>query len=158
MTRSCTPTSPLPCLKPGASRTVGANTNGKGVDRGFDQPLWDGAAFDGKTLPVHAEQGLGDTTQFVRYLRFVKHRSGTVLLECQPVQVALFGGLEGADAIVPYGEPLPAFDRHYPLLGLPRRLGTTLETVPAAKCLIFPSPRAAGPGASRQPRASCGWG
>ena len=116
MTRSCTPTSPLPCLKPGASRTAGANTNGKGVDRGFDQPLWDGAAFDGKTLLVHAEQGLGDTTQFVRYLRFVKHRGGTVLLECQPVQVALFGGLEGADAIVPYGEPLPAFDRHYPLL------------------------------------------
>ena len=104
----------------------------KGVERGFVQPLWDGGAFGGKILLVHAEQGLGDTIQFVRYLSRVKQKGGTVLLECQPAMVALFDGLAGADAIVPQGEPLPSFDRHCPLLGLPRRLGTTLETIPAA--------------------------
>ena len=35
--------------------------------RGFDQPLWDGAEFAGKTLLLHTEQGLGDTIQFVRH-------------------------------------------------------------------------------------------
>ncbi len=34
--------------------------------------------------PVHAEQGLGDTLQFLRYVPDVKQRGGTVLLECSP--------------------------------------------------------------------------
>lgn len=104
----------------------------KGVDRGFVQRPWDGDAFEGKTLLVHAEQGLGDTIQFVRYLPRVKQRGGTVLLECQPALATLFAGLAGVDDIIPRGKPLPAFDLHCPLLGLPLRLGTTLETIPAA--------------------------
>ncbi len=102
----------------------------KNVDRGFAQPAWDGSPFKGKTLLVHAEQGLGDTIQFVRYLPLVKQRGGTVLLECQPALVALFTGLAGADGIILHGDPLPAFDLHRPLLGLPRLFGTTLEAIP----------------------------
>ena len=36
--------------------------------RRLDRPAWDGASLDGRTLLVHAEQGLGDTIQFTRYL------------------------------------------------------------------------------------------
>ncbi len=110
----------------------------KGIERGFAQPLWDGGAFEGKTLLVHAEQGLGDTIQFVRYLPRVKQHGGTVVLECQPALVMLFDGLTGADEIVPHGEPLPVFDLHCPLLGLPRRFGTTLETIPATVPYLRP--------------------
>jgi Flp pilus assembly protein TadD len=117
----------------------------KGVERGFAQPLWDGGAFEGETLLVHAEQGLGDTIQFVRYLPRVKQRGGTVLLECQPALMALFDGLAGADAIVAHGASLPDFDRHCPLLGLPRRLGTTLETIPAAVSYLA-APKGRKPG------------
>src|SRR5262249_28152074 len=52
--------------------------------RVFKQPRWDGSSLTGKTILVYAEQGLGDTIQFLRYLPMVKARGGTVVFECQP--------------------------------------------------------------------------
>src|SRR5205807_2135401 len=37
----------------------------------FKQPVWDGTALHGRTIVLHAEQGLGDTLQFVRYAALV---------------------------------------------------------------------------------------
>jgi tetratricopeptide (TPR) repeat protein len=34
--------------------------------RPFDQPMWDGSDLVGRTILLHAEQGLGDTVMFVR--------------------------------------------------------------------------------------------
>src|SRR5262249_2646291 len=36
-------------------------------DRNFQQPSWDGSDLSGRTLLLHAEQGFGDTLQFVRF-------------------------------------------------------------------------------------------
>ena len=44
------------------------------------QPRWDGSPLDGKTILLHAEQGLGDTLQFIRYAPLVKAR---VASECR---------------------------------------------------------------------------
>jgi tetratricopeptide (TPR) repeat protein len=33
----------------------------------YEQPLWDGAAPEWRTIFLHAEQGLGDCLQFIRY-------------------------------------------------------------------------------------------
>src|SRR5205085_8750238 len=49
----------------------------------FSQPLWDGAPLEGRTILLHAEQGLGDTLQFIRYAPLVKERGGRVLVACQ---------------------------------------------------------------------------
>jgi tetratricopeptide (TPR) repeat protein len=46
----------------------------------YDKPWWQGENFQGKTLLVQAEQGFGDSIQFVRYLPMVKERGGTVIL------------------------------------------------------------------------------
>ena len=39
------------------------------------QPRWDGSPLRGKTILLDAEQGLGDTIQFIRYARLVKQRA-----------------------------------------------------------------------------------
>jgi tetratricopeptide (TPR) repeat protein len=100
--------------------------------RAFGRPAWEGPPFGGRTLLLWAEQGLGDTLQFVRYAAVVKERTGAVVLECPPALVPLLSRCPGVDRVVGRGSPLPAFDAHAPLLSLPHLLGTTLESVPAA--------------------------
>jgi tetratricopeptide (TPR) repeat protein len=56
-----------------------------GHRRDFDPPLWTGEqAVGGKTLLLHAEQGFGDTIQFVRYAPSVAALGAKVVLEVQP--------------------------------------------------------------------------
>ncbi len=104
----------------------------------FDQPFWDGCSYSGKTLLVHAEQGMGDTIQFIRYVRQAKQRGGNLLLLCQPPLAGLLSGCAGIDGIFLERRELPAFDYHVPLLSLPRILGTTLETVPSSVPYLMP--------------------
>ncbi|HVX60436.1 MAG TPA: tetratricopeptide repeat protein [Pirellulales bacterium] len=102
-------------------------------NRGKPGPLWDGAPLDGRTVLIHAEQGLGDTIQFVRYLLRVASCGGRVLFECQHPIVPLMAGFVGLPRdtveIVAQGK-LPAYDLQAPLLSLPHIFRTTLETVP----------------------------
>ena len=99
--------------------------------RPFAQPLWDGSPLEGKTILLHAEQGMGDTMQFIRYAKQVKQRGGQVMVECPEPLIRLLGGVPEIDRLIIQETPLPNFDVHAPLLSLPRILGTTLETVPA---------------------------
>jgi tetratricopeptide (TPR) repeat protein len=99
--------------------------------RDFTQPRWEGGSFEGKTLLVHFEQGLGDTFMFVRYAARVKARGGRVLLEVQPALADVVATCPGIDVVVPHGSPLPAFDLHIPLLSLPWLFGTDLQNIPA---------------------------
>jgi tetratricopeptide (TPR) repeat protein len=101
------------------------------VPRYWRQPRWDGSPLEGKSILVHAEQGLGDTIQFVRYLTMVQERGGRVLFECQSELAQLFRGIAGADEIVARGAPLPPHDLQVPLLSLPGIFGTTLASIPA---------------------------
>jgi tetratricopeptide (TPR) repeat protein len=109
--------------------------------RGFSQPQWDGAPLDGRTILLHAEQGLGDTLQFVRYAPPIRQRGGKIVLECQGPLVRLLSGLPNIDKIVPKGQPLPPFDVHAPLLSLPTVFGTTLATVPGQVPYVEPDPK-----------------
>jgi tetratricopeptide (TPR) repeat protein len=107
--------------------------------RNFDAPLWLGnARLEGKTILLHAEQGFGDTLQFVRYARLVAGLGATVILECQPELKSLLQRVEGVSRVVERGEPLPDFDWHCPLLSLPLAFGTRLHTVPADVPYIAP--------------------
>jgi Flp pilus assembly protein TadD len=94
-------------------------------------PLWDGSAVAG-TLLLHAEQGLGDAIQFVRFTGVAKTRCGRLVVECPKPLVRLFQTLASVDEVIAAGTPLPPCDAHAPLMSLPHILGTTVETVPAA--------------------------
>jgi len=102
-----------------------------GPPRPFSAPLWRGEPVEGKTILLHAEQGLGDTLQFVRYVPLVAARGARIVLEVPPELEALLGTMPGADRVVTVGSPLPAIDWHCPLLSLPLALGTDLATIPA---------------------------
>ena len=87
----------------------------------------------GKTILLHAEQGFGDTIQFVRYAPLLAGRGARVVCEVQPELQPLLAQLQSADiTVTPKGTPLPAFDLHCPLLSLPLAFGTQPETIPAA--------------------------
>jgi hypothetical protein len=80
---------------------------------------------------LHAEQGLGDTLQFVRYAPMVAALGARVVLEVQPPLVRLMQGLRDVAQVIACGDALPRFDVHCPLLSLPLAFATRLETVPA---------------------------
>ena len=45
--------------------------------------MWDGCPLTEKTLLLHAEQGLGDTLQFIRYAPLLRQRGAKIVLNCQ---------------------------------------------------------------------------
>jgi tetratricopeptide (TPR) repeat protein len=108
-------------------RTLGLHAK----PRVLPQPRWDDSDLAGRTILLHAEQGLGDTLQFIRYAPLVKQRgAGRLIVECQSPLVSLVARCPGVDQVFAQGAPLPAFDVHAPLMSLGGILGTTLETIP----------------------------
>jgi tetratricopeptide (TPR) repeat protein len=120
----------------------------------FSQPLWTGQfALANRTILLHAEQGLGDTLQFVRYVGAVAAMAGHVVLEVQASLQALLAAafpdvtvIASGDARprfdvpsgaqrprfdVPSGAQRPRFDVQCPLGSLPLAFKTRLETIPA---------------------------
>lgn len=93
---------------------------------------WTGDELAGRTLLLEAEQGLGDTLQFVRYASLVRRQGGRVVLACQPRLVPLLAAsCPTVDQVVPQAETRPPFDVSLPLFSLPGLFGTTLASVPA---------------------------
>lgn len=92
------------------------------------RPQWDGSAIPGKTLYIWAEQGFGDTIQFLRFVQSAKDRSGAhVVLEVQPQLLPLLARHPYADEVVAQsaqGELHVSGDfEHCALMSLPFILG-----------------------------------
>ena len=103
--------------------------------RDLTQPLWLGdTEIAGRTILLHAEQGLGDTLQFCRYATLIAAETKVVIEVPKPL-VRLLSTLPGVSHVVACGDPLPEFDLHCPLLSLPLALGTTVATVPKSNTL-----------------------
>jgi Flp pilus assembly protein TadD len=96
----------------------------------WGKPGWQGEELDGRTILLHAEQGLGDTLQFLRYVPLVVARGGRVKLLVQPALTRLLAGMAGVEHVVGFGDTLPEYDVHCPLMRLPRRFATRLDTIP----------------------------
>jgi tetratricopeptide (TPR) repeat protein len=102
------------------------------LNRHFPQPLWAGEDLMGKTILLYAEQGFGDTIQFIRYVPLVKKRGGRVVVECQEDLASLLESMEGIDRLIKHGQPLPDFDVQCPLLSLPLAFKTRIQNIPAS--------------------------
>jgi Tfp pilus assembly protein PilF len=105
-------------------------------------PLWLGEqSLAGKTILLHAEQGFGDTIQFVRYAPLIAAHGARVLLEVQPPLVRLVSKMPGIETVLGRGAQLPPFDFHCPLPSLPLAFGSVLETIPASVPYLAPPDR-----------------
>lgn len=98
-------------------------------------PPWSGQPQAGTSLLVLAEQGIGDSLQFIRYAVSAAERGGRVTFACHPLLVALLRRIPRL-SVVSEREALPDADFHAPLLSLPRLLGCQPPLVPTAPYLI----------------------
>ncbi|NPT45749.1 tetratricopeptide repeat protein [Paraburkholderia sp. 1N] len=115
----------------------------KASRRTFAQPLWLGDfSIEGKTILLHAEQGLGDTLQFCRYAAMVSKLGAKVVLEVPGELMRLMSTLDGVDQLIEAGHALPPFDCHCPLLSLPLAFKTDLASIPSKTPYLFTDPQA----------------
>jgi tetratricopeptide (TPR) repeat protein len=108
----------------------------------FPQPIWLGEeGVEGKTVLICADEGLGDTIQFVRYAPMLGERGARVVLAVQAPLQRLLSGLSGVAQCIPMSavSALPAFEWHCPVSSLPLAFATRLDTIPSATSYL-PSP------------------
>jgi tetratricopeptide (TPR) repeat protein len=96
------------------------------------QTPWDGTPLHGHTLLIRAaEQGLGDTLQFMRYASLLQESGGQVIVEAQPALLPLLRTCSGVAVAFPPGEECPPYDVYAYLMSIPGLMRTTLATIPA---------------------------
>jgi tetratricopeptide (TPR) repeat protein len=98
----------------------------------WQMPAWQGdEPITGRTILLHAEQGLGDTIQFCRYAPLVADLGARVVIGVPPVLRTLMATLKGVTGIVSRVDVMPQFDLQCPLLSLPLAFDTRVETIPS---------------------------
>jgi tetratricopeptide (TPR) repeat protein len=124
-------------LEPGfeahEARWQAAGFSSKAVAAVAGRPRWSGRdSLQGRTILLYAEQGLGDSIQFLRYAPLVAAQARQVWLQVPAALAPLVGELAPNCRLVPADQSLPPFDLQCPLVSLPHALGTTLADIPAS--------------------------
>lgn len=100
--------------------------------RSYSQPLWNGEPLDGKTFFLWAEQGLGDTFEFIRYAKVVKDLGASkVIVAVQPPLIDFTKNIPYIDQIIALNAKPPYFDYHAPMVSMPYLTNTRLHNTPA---------------------------
>lgn len=94
-------------------------------------PAWDGKPLKGALL-VQAEQGFGDTIQFLRFIPELAAAGHQVVLRCQePLARLAARSFDSMAEVVSGAQPVPAHDAWAAVASLGYRLGVTPGSVPA---------------------------
>jgi hypothetical protein len=103
----------------------------------FSQSIWLGDGdIEGKAVLIYADEGLGDSIQFARYVPMVIARGARVILVVPDALYPLLSGIPGVYECRSYSSGWPsAFDVYCPIGSLPLAFGTKLETIPPATYL-----------------------
>ena len=95
---------------------------------------WDGS--EGKSVYVWAEQGIGDTLQFARYLPLLRQKSKRVVFAVPPSLFKLFAGYKEVCDIMMINTAVDDIECETPLMSLPQYLGPAPDTWPADPGLL----------------------
>ncbi|MFQ3573348.1 MAG: tetratricopeptide repeat protein, partial [Thermodesulfovibrionales bacterium] len=107
----------------------------------YPMRLWDGKTLRGSLL-IYAEQGLGDTIQFVRYIKLLKDKGLKVFLHCQDELVSLMRhSFDDVCDVISLNDPHPRCNFYFPLMSLPCIFQTDLGSIPSELPYIRPDER-----------------
>lgn len=96
----------------------------------FTKPQWQGEDLHNKTILLIAEQGLGDTLQFIRYAAKLKQMGATVKLCCQESLISLCLKIEEFSQVILLKKKIDCdYDYYLPIMSMPQLLGETPNTV-----------------------------
>ena len=99
-------------------------------------PRWRGEPLAGRSILLCAEQGLGDSIQFLRYVPLVAAGAREVFLQLQPPLHPLLQQLPANCRLLSPGEGAPQADWQSTLLSLPAAWRTTLQDIPGPSAII----------------------
>ncbi len=114
-----------------------------------DAPVWQGEDIGGRSILLYAEQGLGDTIQFVRYANVLAARGAKVVVQCQRVLIDILSTVAGVSRCISIDEDAGEVDYKASVLSIPMLLKTTLDTVPSDVPYIHVFEDASAPWAER---------
>lgn len=103
-------------------------------------PLWDGSDLTDKAIVLTAEQGLGDTLQFVRFARLLRDQGARTMIYCQPQLLALLQQSSALGPVYPNNLPLPqTFDFQCSLLDVAEKFVIDVKSIPNMDGYVEPA-------------------
>jgi hypothetical protein len=93
--------------------------------RTYASTEWTGQNLQSKSILLYAEQGIGDTIQFIRFTNPIKDMGARVIIECQKNICELVAAHSSVHQAIPLNGPPPSTDYHAPLMSLPYLLKLT---------------------------------
>jgi hypothetical protein len=107
--------------------------------KAMPMPQWQGQELRGQRILLHAEQGLGDSLQFARYVPLVAARGGRVVLHVQPQLRRLLTSINGIEEFLADDASVDQISCHCPLPSLPGVFRTQLSTIPSQGAYLTPN-------------------
>ena len=97
------------------------------------QWIWNGTPLNGRRVLIRCYHGLGDTIQFIRYVRQVRALAARVIVWCQPSLIPLLKGTDGIHELLPLhdGAPDVEYDVDVEVMELPFIFRTTMDSIPS---------------------------
>jgi Flp pilus assembly protein TadD/glycosyltransferase involved in cell wall biosynthesis len=116
-------------------RTKRPDFQGKKIKK----PLEPSVDVNGLRILIKAEQGLGDSIQFARYIKQLKEKGAYTIFECDVRLHSLFKDAGYIDRLIPFENNIDAseFDYEIYLLSLPFYFNTEADTIPAKKSYLY---------------------
>ncbi len=100
-------------------------------DKKFSKPYLENQTVKNKKILVYDEQGLGDSIQFIRYLKLLKNEGCYLIFQCDKRLFNLYQSFDYVDELITNEKKINfEYDYNVALLSLPRYFKINEKTIP----------------------------